>query len=117
MRREFTEDGWRFRVTVHTSDYMEDRVKVQFYDNTIHRPEVEDVYSLEVTPPKTTETYENELFSIGPWSFTTTETREVPYEDTDEMVEDGLDRAWERIETIEQSPSQQLDETLSEYER
>lgn len=118
MRREFTEDGWRFRVTVHgRGNNPTQRVKVQFHDNTLHNPAVEDVHSIEDTRVGRRE--EETERGIGPLTWTSTKTVKDPDElpDIEDHVSEAMDKAWDRIEQIEESPSQKVDRAINNYKR
>lgn len=113
MHRRFTEDGWQFDITVR--DMLDPReVRVRFYDDSLVDPSTSDVYKVEVRPPKTYEKKEVERFSLGPWSWTTTKEVPVPYEDIAKQVEDAIEQAWDRIEEIDEHPSEQLDRGIQE---
>lgn len=105
MRREFTEDGWRFRVTKYRST---GRVLVQFYDDTLLDPAVEDVHRVEVQDPKRVE--ERETWSFGPLSGS--KHVEIPYEDDEEKVEAAMEQAWSKIESIDENPSETFDSAV-----
>jgi hypothetical protein len=81
---------------------------VQFYDDTLLSPSVEDVHRVEVEDPKRVE--ERETWSIGP--FSGTKRVEIPYEDESEKVESAMEQAWSKIEDIDKNPSERFDNAV-----
>lgn len=110
MRREFVEDGWRFRVTKRGTISNPTKIIVQFYDNTLHNPEVDDVYRVEETVEETVAVEkERTLFGRTLWTYEDTETRTRSIEDT---VEIAMERAWEKIDQIDENPSERFDDAV-----
>jgi len=111
MRREFVEDGWRFRVRERNLHGEPPEVIVQFYDDTLYRPEVDDVFRVEEEATKEVDyEHEHRLFGYTLW---TSEKTKTVRRDIDETVEIAMERAWEKIEQIDQSPSEQFNEAVT----
>jgi len=111
MKREFVENGWRFRVTkMELYDYTE--VRVQFYDNSLNSPSVDDVFSVtESTEYEETVTKERAFLGHTLWTYQDTEKRWRSVEDT---VEAAMDRAWDKIAEIDESPSETFEKAVTE---
>ena len=114
MNRRFIRDGWHFDVTVRHYDGGDERqIKVKFYDADLHSPTLEDLFKVSSTETSEEEVSEKKKL-LGVIPYTTTKTVEKPLMDLEEHLDYTMDMAWDKIDSIEASPSEQLDAAIEE---